>query len=69
MGNVETESDKINQVDMIEDKYSAGGYEKSKNDEETLTDFDEESDEIDQIEESKEDNLESENQKLMKDIR
>ena len=54
---------------MIEDKYSAGGYEKSKNDEETLTDFDEESDEIDQIEESKEDNLESENQKLMKDIR
>ena len=58
--NVETESDKINQVDMRDDKDSAEREEISKNYEETLTDVDEESKEIDQIEESKEDDLESE---------
>ena len=39
--NVETESDKRNQVDMSDDKESAGRDRISKNDEETLTDVEE----------------------------
>ena len=39
--NVETEYDKINIVDMIDEKYSVERDEISKNDEEKLTDVDE----------------------------
>ena len=48
--NVETESDKINQVDMSDDKDSAKRNEISTNNEETMTGAYEESDKIDQIE-------------------
>ena len=41
--NVETESDKINLVDMSDEKESVERYDISKKDEETLTDVDEES--------------------------
>ena len=47
--NVEIESDKINLVDMSDEKEPAERNEISKNDEETLTDVDEESEEIDKI--------------------
>ena len=40
--NVETEPDKINQVDIIDDKDSTERYEISRNDEEKLTDVDKE---------------------------
>ena len=47
--NVETESDKINMVDMSDGKNSSERYDISKNYEETLTDVDEEYEEIDRI--------------------
>ena len=47
--NVETKYDKRNQVDIIDYKDSDERDEISRNDEETLTDVDEESDKIDQI--------------------
>ena len=47
--NVETESDKSNLVDMRGEKDSIEWYEISKNDDVTLTDVDEESEEIDKI--------------------
>ena len=40
--NVETELDKINQVDIIDDKDSTKRYKISRNDEEKLTDVDKE---------------------------
>ena len=49
MGNVETESDKINLVDMSDEKDYVEIYEISKNNDVTLTDIDEESEEIYQI--------------------
>ena len=58
--NIEKESDKRNWMDMSDDKDSSERYEISKNYEESLNDVDEESDEIYQIGESKEDDLESE---------
>ena len=60
LDNVEKESDKTPLVDISDDKDSSEGDQISKNDEETFTDFDEESDEIYQKGESKEDDLESE---------
>ena len=57
--NVETEYDKMNQVDMSDDKEYSKSDQISKNDEENLNDVDQESEEIDQIEKSKEDYLES----------
>ena len=49
VGNVETESDKINLVDMSDEKDYVEIYEISKNGDVTLTDIDEESEEIYQI--------------------
>ena len=45
VGNVETESDKRNQVDMSDDNYSTERYDISKYDGETLTDVGEYSEE------------------------
>ena len=47
--NVETESDKGNLVNMSDEKEFVERYEISKNDDETLTDVDEEYEEIDKI--------------------
>ena len=60
LDNVDKYSNKRNWIDMSDDKDSAERDQISKNDEETLTDVDEESDEIDQIGERKENDLESE---------
>ena len=43
VGHVETESDKRNRLNMSDEKESVDRYEISKNDDETLTDVDEES--------------------------
>ena len=47
--NVETEYDKINMMDMSDEKDSAERFEISKNDEEKLTDVDEEQEEMYQL--------------------
>ena len=57
--NVETESDKINLVDMSDEKDSVERDEISKNDDVTLTDVDEESKEIDKMNKKEQDGLES----------
>ena len=59
VNNVEIESDKRNMVDMNDEKDSAETDEISKKDEKTLTGVDEESEEIDTINEKEQDGLES----------